>query len=95
MTCLNKRSTYRICREVHDTYTCCERVCNRRVVLLEDSADLSGLWSRDQMDSTHIGDGPLNEELAEEVRWSQLGDTCRRRYSSPTAIALERISAAH
>ena len=49
--------------------------------------------SRDQMASVRTRDELLIGELAEEARVSQLGDPRRRRYSSPIAIALERIRA--
>ena len=85
----HKRSTYQTCREVHDPWTRCAQactICNLRVALLGASADLSGLESRDQMALVRTRDELLNGELAEEARGSQ-------RYSSPPAIALERIQA--
>ena len=92
----HKRSAYRTCREVHDPRTHCApayTICNRRVALLGASAHLSGLESRDQMASVSTRDELLNGKLREEARGSQLGDPRRRRYSCPTAIALERIRA--
>jgi len=75
MARLYKQSPYRTCRVVNDTWTRCEfgcTVCNRRVALLGASADLSGLWSRDQMASARIRDGPLNGELADTYATSRL-----------------------